>query len=107
MLTSTTLCSFFSSSLLPTLENLLEADGLTQAALEQHWEDASVEANMWDLDVMAFNMPFTDTGTILSRLLATNLHDNRRRDAQFVVGVYVHPLIHQIFSVSLPRLDCS
>mmetsp|Transcript_37298 Transcript_37298/g.125968 ORF Transcript_37298/g.125968 Transcript_37298/m.125968 type:complete len:161 (+) Transcript_37298:4706-5188(+) len=86
-------------NLLPTLENLQEANRLSRPALEQHKADASAEVQMWDLDAMAFNVPYTDTNTITSRILATNIHDNRRRDVQFVVGVYVHPIIHRIFSV--------
>ena len=92
-------------SLLPTLENLQEANRLSRPALEQHKADASAEVQMWDLDAMAFNVPYTDTNTITSRILATNIHDNRRRDVQFVVGVYVHPIIHRIFSVSLLRIS--
>ena len=83
------------------LESLQEKNGLTWNIIEQHKVDASGEGKMWDLEAVAFNMPFTDTDTILGRMRATNVHENRRRDVQFVVGVYVHPVVHHIFSVNL------
>lgn len=48
---------------------------------------------------MAFNMPFTSINSIVDRLRATNIHEIYRRDVQFIVGVYVHPIVHRIFSV--------
>ena len=54
---------------------------------------------MWDVEVVAFNMPFVSTNSIIARLRATTIHENDRRDIQFVVGVYVHPIVHRVFSV--------
>ena len=95
------MCHVIFGSFLPTLEGLHESDGFTRPALERHKQDMLGVGQIWDLEAMAFNMPFTNINSIVERLRATNIHEIFRRDAQFIVGVYVHPIVHRFFSVLL------
>jgi len=81
------------------LESLRGSNGLALKTLEQHKEDVALDWQSWNLEAMAFNMPFTGTNAVLGRMHATNIHAYACRDAQFIVSVYVHPLINHVFSV--------
>jgi|MDTC01.3.fsa_nt_gb hypothetical protein len=81
------------------LEAVHDSDELPSTILKQHESDLSGQGQLWNLEAMAFNIPFTDTKTILGRIRSTNLHELCSRDAQFIVSVYVQPVVHRIFSV--------
>ncbi|KAJ1460495.1 hypothetical protein M885DRAFT_612538 [Pelagophyceae sp. CCMP2097] len=86
-------------NLLPQLEKLHAGGALTAAAVDRHRAEALGASTAWDLDAVTLHFVWTDVGTILEQIRATNIHEHRRNNAQFVVGVYVHPLVSKLFSV--------
>ena len=91
-------------SLLPMLESLRDSNGLTPTALEQHKADVRGDWQSWNVETLAFNMSFIGIDAILRRLHATNIHADVNRESQFIVSVYVHPIVNHIYSVYLQCL---
>ena len=82
---------------MPTLEGL--KDSSSQASIRSPKLNTLGLGQMWNIEAMAFNMPYANMKSITERLHASDLHNVVHRDVQFIVGVYVHPIIHHIFSV--------
>ena len=88
-------------SLLPTLEALQESGNLGETTLQSHEGDILGISSMWEIDAMAFNMPYAKHATIVERLRTINLHHVLHRNVQFINAVYVHPIVHNVFSVRI------
>lgn len=86
-------------NLLPTLEALHESGRLGETTLQSHKGDVLGISNMWEIDAMAFNMPYANYTKIVERLRTINVHHVLHRNVQFIAAVYVHPIVHNVFSV--------
>jgi len=86
-------------NLLPALEALQDSGELTGATIQAHKADTLGFTQKMDIEAIAINLPYANTGEILERLRAVNIHNVTCRDVQFIVAAYVHPIINHVCSV--------